>query len=343
MSARDNAFSGPSFGQSIGVGLVLSLSGAALLAVLGAFLGAGGALRAVIAMLGLAYVLYLVGKSGERVGRVTTIACWVVAAFAAWLAGLPLVAYVLVHVGPRVARALSLLLLRRSAGARGLGSQRARRGVRRLGRAALGQRVARVLVFLPRASVLRADPGVALGTRRRARERSRRRFQPRASRGGSGRTPPLDRALSAIVQPSSTTELLHENQHSRRGSRARDRRHGVDLSHDSRPRDVGRDEHAHDQSRAADRHEARRSRVRARHDRQHGRLDRTRPRRRSGRSRARSRRRSRRRRSRWASSPIATAATRTSRKSWVSTRTSTRCTRSSWTSRRTAAATAPRP
>ena len=99
MSARDKELSRPSFGQSIGVGLILSLCGAALLAVLGPFVGYGGALRAVVAMLGLAYVLYLIGKSGERVGRITTIACWVAAALVAWFAGLPLVAYVLVHVG----------------------------------------------------------------------------------------------------------------------------------------------------------------------------------------------------------------------------------------------------
>ncbi len=99
MSTRATTLSRPSFGQSIGVGLVLSLSGAALLAVLGPLLGYGGSLRAVIAMLGLAYVLYLVGKSGERVGRITTIAAWAVAAFLAWFAGLPLVGYVLVHVG----------------------------------------------------------------------------------------------------------------------------------------------------------------------------------------------------------------------------------------------------
>jgi hypothetical protein len=99
MSTLGRIASGPSFSQSIGVGLLLSLSGAALLAVLAPFFGHGAALRAVIALLGLAYVLYLVGKSGERVGRVTTIAVWAAAAAAAWLAGLPLVAFVLVHVG----------------------------------------------------------------------------------------------------------------------------------------------------------------------------------------------------------------------------------------------------
>jgi hypothetical protein len=99
MSARDRVSSRPSIGQSIVVGLVLSVSGAALLALLASFLGAGTALRFVIALLGLAYVLFLMGKSGERVGRVTTLACWLVAALVAWLAGLPLIAYALVHVG----------------------------------------------------------------------------------------------------------------------------------------------------------------------------------------------------------------------------------------------------
>jgi len=44
-------------------------------------------------------VLYAVGRSGERVGRVTTIVCWVVLASAAWLAGLDLGGYLLVHLG----------------------------------------------------------------------------------------------------------------------------------------------------------------------------------------------------------------------------------------------------
>jgi hypothetical protein len=95
MSARGQA----SFTHAIGVAVVLSLSGAAVLAALGPFFGSGALLRGVIAALGLAYVLYLVGRSGERVGRVTTVACWALGAGAAWAAGLPLVTFVLVHVG----------------------------------------------------------------------------------------------------------------------------------------------------------------------------------------------------------------------------------------------------
>ena len=99
MSARDRSARRPSFGASLGVGLVLSLCGAAALSVLGPMLLAGYALRAVIAVVGFAYVLYLVGRSGERVGRVTTVACWLAISLGAAAAGLPLGAYVLVHVG----------------------------------------------------------------------------------------------------------------------------------------------------------------------------------------------------------------------------------------------------
>ena len=89
----------PSLGAGLGAALVLSACGAALLAAVTPLLGQATALRAVIAMLGLAYVLYAVGRSGERVGRVTTIVGWVAIASAAWLTGLELGGYLLVHLG----------------------------------------------------------------------------------------------------------------------------------------------------------------------------------------------------------------------------------------------------
>jgi hypothetical protein len=89
----------PSLGLGLVAALILSACGAALLGALAPWLGLGVALRAVIALLGFAYVLYSIGRSGERVGRITTLACWLVIASGAWLVGLPLVAYVLVHLG----------------------------------------------------------------------------------------------------------------------------------------------------------------------------------------------------------------------------------------------------
>jgi hypothetical protein len=89
----------PSLGVGLGAALIFSACGAALLAALAPWLGLGGALRAVIALLGFAYVLYVIGRSGERVGRITTVACWIAVAAGAWLIGLPLAGYVLLHVG----------------------------------------------------------------------------------------------------------------------------------------------------------------------------------------------------------------------------------------------------
>jgi len=89
----------PSLGLGIGAGFVLSVCGAAVLTALWPLVGYGAALRAVVALLGLAYVLYVLGKSGERVGRVTTVVAWTVAAALAWASGIPFVGYVLVHVG----------------------------------------------------------------------------------------------------------------------------------------------------------------------------------------------------------------------------------------------------
>ncbi len=93
------ASSNPSLGAGLLVAFIFSACGAALLAALSPWLGAAGALRAVVALLGFAYAVYVIGRSGERVGRVTTLACWLVIAIAAWLVGVPLVGYVLLHVG----------------------------------------------------------------------------------------------------------------------------------------------------------------------------------------------------------------------------------------------------
>ena len=99
MSAAERSPLRPSFAASLVAGFLLSVCGAVVLAALGPLVGAGIALRAVIALVAFAYVLYVVGKSGERVGRVATLACWLVAALGTFVAGLPLVAYVLVHIG----------------------------------------------------------------------------------------------------------------------------------------------------------------------------------------------------------------------------------------------------
>ena len=89
----------PSLGHGLGAAIVLSTCGAALLAALSPWLGSAAGLRTGISLLAFAYVLYVIGRSGERVGRITTIAFCCVIAGGAWFLGLPLAGYVLVHVG----------------------------------------------------------------------------------------------------------------------------------------------------------------------------------------------------------------------------------------------------
>jgi hypothetical protein len=89
----------PTLLGELGAAFVLSACGAALLAALSPWLGSGVALRALVALLGFAYTLYVIGRSGERVGRITTVACWIAIACGAWVLGLPLVGYVLLHIG----------------------------------------------------------------------------------------------------------------------------------------------------------------------------------------------------------------------------------------------------
>jgi hypothetical protein len=89
----------PSVGTGLAAALVLSACGAALLAALTPWLGSGTALRLGVAALGLTYALYLIARSGERVGRLTTLAGWVAVASVVWLAGLPLTGYLLAHLG----------------------------------------------------------------------------------------------------------------------------------------------------------------------------------------------------------------------------------------------------
>jgi len=89
----------PSLGTGIAAAAVLSACGAALFAALTPWLGSGTALRLGVAALGFGYALYLIARSGERVGRLTTLAGWAAVASVVWLAGLPLAGYVLAHLG----------------------------------------------------------------------------------------------------------------------------------------------------------------------------------------------------------------------------------------------------
>lgn len=89
----------PSFLHGVLVAAVLGFFASAVVATLTPFVGLGAVLRLVIPALGLAYLLYLLSRSKERVGRVTTLSLWGVLAAITWWVAPPLPFYLLIHVG----------------------------------------------------------------------------------------------------------------------------------------------------------------------------------------------------------------------------------------------------
>jgi hypothetical protein len=89
----------PGFLHGVIVAAVLAFAASIVIAALTPFVGLGTVLRLVIPALGLAYLLYLLGQSGERLGRVTTISLWSALAIATWWMSPTLPLYLLIHVG----------------------------------------------------------------------------------------------------------------------------------------------------------------------------------------------------------------------------------------------------
>jgi hypothetical protein len=89
----------PGFFEGVALAFGFSLAGGLAYGALNLLFPADFALRLVIAGLGLAYLVYLLRRSRERVGRLTTLALWIVVAAGAGLWPLSLPLYVLAHVG----------------------------------------------------------------------------------------------------------------------------------------------------------------------------------------------------------------------------------------------------
>jgi hypothetical protein len=87
----------PSFVGELGVALVLSLVGGALVSSLGLVLPATTALKAVVTLLAFAYLGYGLSRSAERTGRIVVVALWCVLTAGAWASGVPLGVYLVLH------------------------------------------------------------------------------------------------------------------------------------------------------------------------------------------------------------------------------------------------------
>jgi len=89
----------PGFFEGVAVAVIASLAAGACFAALTTLFPSGAVLRFIIAGLGLAYLIYLLSRNEERVGRVTTIALWLGVAIALWLLQPPFAAYLSAHLG----------------------------------------------------------------------------------------------------------------------------------------------------------------------------------------------------------------------------------------------------
>jgi hypothetical protein len=89
----------PTFPEGVAVALAASLAGGAAFNALDLIFPGTSPLRLLIAGISLVYVIYLLGRSPERVGRVMTIAAWLTVAGVLWFTQPPLPLYLCLHLG----------------------------------------------------------------------------------------------------------------------------------------------------------------------------------------------------------------------------------------------------
>lgn len=89
----------PTFFEGVAVAIATSVMGTVLYTVMVSVFPGTAVLRLLIAVLGLGYVIYLLSRSRERIGRLTVSVVWLLAAGTIWIVDPPLMYYVLVHIG----------------------------------------------------------------------------------------------------------------------------------------------------------------------------------------------------------------------------------------------------
>ena len=87
----------PTFIHGVIVAAGLGIAASAFVAALLPFVGTATVARIVVPALSLAYLLYLLPKSGERTGRVTTLTLWTAMTLAAWWFVSSFALYLLIH------------------------------------------------------------------------------------------------------------------------------------------------------------------------------------------------------------------------------------------------------
>ena len=89
----------PHFLHGVAVAALLALLGSVAVTVLTPIVAFSALYSLLIPALGLAYVLYILTRTTERVGRATTVALWAVMSLTVWLVEPPFGLYLMAHVG----------------------------------------------------------------------------------------------------------------------------------------------------------------------------------------------------------------------------------------------------
>lgn len=88
----------PTFFEGTGLALVVSIIGAVGFFSLSTLFGSAGIFRLIISGLCFIYVVYLLGRSRERTGRVTVISAWLLIAAVNWLFVSSFLLYIIIHL-----------------------------------------------------------------------------------------------------------------------------------------------------------------------------------------------------------------------------------------------------
>jgi len=86
------------FFEGVVIALAVSLAGSILFTMTTPSLLNAQVLRLLITVTGFSYSIYLLGRSTERVGRVTAAASWILLAGVSWLLNIPLSLYLVIHL-----------------------------------------------------------------------------------------------------------------------------------------------------------------------------------------------------------------------------------------------------
>ena len=88
----------PTFTEGSVVAAAASIPGAAIFGALTLTVAAGPVLRVLIAGLSLCYVIYLLNRSSEHVGKITVVTAWIALALMVWWLAPSMPLYLILHV-----------------------------------------------------------------------------------------------------------------------------------------------------------------------------------------------------------------------------------------------------